>query len=70
MGLAVYVAHMKFWLESLQGRCHLQDLFVDRIILKLILGKQVWRVWIEFIWRLVMDRLRRVMITIMNLLVP
>jgi hypothetical protein len=69
MGLAVYVAHMKFWLESLQGRCHLQDLFVDRIILKLILGKQGWRMWIEFIW-LVMDRLRRVVNTIMNLLVP
>jgi hypothetical protein len=33
------------------GRNHTEDLGVDgRIILKLILGKHFWRVWIGFIW--------------------
>jgi hypothetical protein len=35
-----YVAHTKFWLESLQGRCHSEDLVVyGKIILKWILKK-------------------------------
>jgi hypothetical protein len=40
----------KVWLESLKGRDHLEDLGVDRrIILKQILWRQVWRLWIGFI---------------------
>jgi hypothetical protein len=43
--------HTKFRLEILEGRDHSEDLGINgRIILKLILGKQVWRVWIGFIW--------------------
>jgi hypothetical protein len=38
-------------LESVKGRDHLEDLDVDgRIVLKLILRKQGWRVWIGLIW--------------------
>jgi hypothetical protein len=41
--------HRSFWLESLKGRDHLDDLGVDgRIILKWILWKQGWRVLTEF----------------------
>jgi hypothetical protein len=41
----------KFWLESLKGRDHSEDLGVnERTTLKCILGKYVERVWIEFIW--------------------
>jgi hypothetical protein len=41
----------KFWLESLKGRDHSEDLGVDRvIILKWILGKWVFGTWTEFIW--------------------
>jgi hypothetical protein len=41
----------KFWLESLKGRDHSEDLGVDGwvILLKRILGKCDWRVWIGFI---------------------
>jgi hypothetical protein len=45
--------HAIFWVESLKGKDHSEDLSVGengRIILKLILGKQGWGVWIEFIW--------------------
>jgi hypothetical protein len=39
------------WLESLKGRDHSEDLGADgRIILKCVLGKEGWRVWIGFIW--------------------
>jgi hypothetical protein len=38
-------------MKSLKGRDHSEDLGVDgRKILKLILGKQGWTVWIEIIW--------------------
>jgi hypothetical protein len=41
----------KSWLRRLKGRDHSEDLGVDgRIIIKWILGKQVGRVWIKFIW--------------------
>jgi hypothetical protein len=41
----------KFWLESLKGRDHSEDLDVDgSIILKCILRKECLGVWIEFIW--------------------
>jgi hypothetical protein len=38
--------HVKFWLESLKGRDHSEDL----IILNEILGKYGWRAWFGFIW--------------------
>jgi hypothetical protein len=42
--------HTKGWLVSMKGRDHSDDLGLDgRIILKLILGKQGWRVWAGFI---------------------
>jgi hypothetical protein len=38
-------------LKNLKGRDHLADLGVDgRIIAEWILGKQVGKVWTEFIW--------------------
>jgi hypothetical protein len=41
----------KFWLESLTGRDHSEDLGFDgKVILKWILGKEEWRAWIGFIW--------------------
>jgi hypothetical protein len=42
----------KFWLGSLKGRDrHSEDLGVDgNIILKLVFGKQGWRMWFGFIW--------------------
>jgi hypothetical protein len=41
----------KFWLESLKGRDHSEDLGEDgRIILKLILKTWLGRVWTGFIW--------------------
>jgi len=41
----------KLYTESLNGRGHLIHLGVDgKIILKLILGKYGWRVWIGFNW--------------------
>jgi hypothetical protein len=41
----------KFWLEGLKGRDHSEDLGIDgKIILKWILGKEGWKVWIGFIW--------------------
>jgi hypothetical protein len=41
----------KFLLESLKVRDHLEYLSVNgRIILKLIVGKYVWRVYIGLIW--------------------
>jgi hypothetical protein len=41
----------KFWLESLKGRDHSEDLGVDgNEILKCISGKQIWRMWIGLIW--------------------
>jgi hypothetical protein len=43
--------HTQFWLESLKGREHLEDLGIDeRITLKWVLGKEGWRGWIGFIW--------------------
>jgi hypothetical protein len=34
---------IKFWLESMKGRCHLEDLDIDmRIILKCILRALGW----------------------------
>jgi hypothetical protein len=43
--------HTKFCLESLRGRDQLEDLGIDeKIILKFILGKQGWRMWIGFTW--------------------
>jgi hypothetical protein len=39
-----------FWLESLKGRDYFEDVGVDGwIILKWILGKECWKVWIGFI---------------------
>jgi hypothetical protein len=41
----------KFWLESWKGRDHAKDLGIDRrIILKWIIGKQGWKVWIGSMW--------------------
>jgi hypothetical protein len=41
----------KFWLESLKGRDHSEDLDVDgKIILKWILGKSGLGMWIGLIW--------------------
>jgi hypothetical protein len=38
-------------LESLKGRDHSEDLGIDgRIILNFILGIQVLRMWIGFVW--------------------
>jgi hypothetical protein len=38
--------HTIFWLENLKGRVHSEDIGVaERIILKLILGKQNGKVW-------------------------
>jgi hypothetical protein len=40
-----------FWMESLKGRDHSQDLGIDgRKMLKWILGKYGLGVWIGFIW--------------------
>jgi hypothetical protein len=42
--------HTKFWLGSLNGRDHSEDLGVDgRIILKKVSGKEGIGVWIGFI---------------------
>jgi hypothetical protein len=41
----------KIWLENLKGRDHSEDLNENgRIILKWILGKYAFGVWIGFIW--------------------
>jgi hypothetical protein len=41
----------KFWLESPKGRDQSENVSVDDVtISKQILGKQVWRVCISFIW--------------------
>jgi hypothetical protein len=43
--------YTEFWSQNLKGRDHSEDLRVDgKIILKWILGKQVEKVWNEFIW--------------------
>jgi hypothetical protein len=43
--------HTNFWLPSLKGRDNSEDLGADeRIILKWILRKFVWRVCIGFVW--------------------
>jgi hypothetical protein len=43
--------HTEFQLGSLKGRDRQEDLGVDgRIVLKWILGKYGWRVWIGFVW--------------------
>jgi hypothetical protein len=43
--------YVKFYLESLRGRDHSEDLGTDgRITLKWILGKWGWRMCTEFIW--------------------
>jgi hypothetical protein len=43
--------HTEFQLGSLKGRDCQEDLGVDgRIVLKWILGKYGWRVWIGFVW--------------------
>jgi hypothetical protein len=54
-GHVALVGEMKDAYEILVGNRewekHSEDLGVDeRIILKWMLGKQCWRVWIEFIW--------------------
>jgi hypothetical protein len=42
--------HTKFWLGSLKGRDHLEDLAVEgRMILIWILEKWCWRIWIGFV---------------------
>jgi hypothetical protein len=42
----------------MRGRDHFEDRGIDmRIILKWILGKWFWRVWIGFIWRAVVKML-------------
>ena len=40
----------RFWWEYLRDRVHMEDLCVDRIILKWISYKQSWRAWTGFIW--------------------
>jgi hypothetical protein len=41
----------KFWLESLNRSDHSEEIGVDgRIILKWLLYKWGWRVWIGLIW--------------------
>jgi hypothetical protein len=43
--------HTLFWLKNLKGTYDLEDLGVDgKLIFERILGKQVERVWTEFIW--------------------
>jgi hypothetical protein len=43
--------HTTFWLGSLKGGDHLEDLGVDRrITLRWILGKYGLGMWIGFIW--------------------
>jgi hypothetical protein len=43
--------HKKFWLQSLNGEDHSEELGADgRIVLEWILGKQDGRIWIRFIW--------------------
>jgi hypothetical protein len=43
--------HTKFWLKSLKGKDHTEDLGVDgRIPLEWILKKQNGRAWTGFIW--------------------
>jgi hypothetical protein len=45
----------EFWLESLKGRDHSEELDVDRrILLKCILGKQGLGMWIGIIWLRIM----------------
>jgi hypothetical protein len=42
---------MKFWLENLMERDHLEDVGIDeRIMLEWILWKWCWKVWTECIW--------------------
>jgi hypothetical protein len=40
----------KYWMENLKRRVHTEDLDLDRLILKWILGNQGGRVWTGFIW--------------------
>jgi hypothetical protein len=43
--------HTNYWLESLKGRDHLDDLGIDgSVILKLVLGKEGEKLWAGFIW--------------------
>jgi hypothetical protein len=43
--------HAKFWLDSLKGGDHSENLGIDgRTILRWILGKYGWWVWNEFNW--------------------
>jgi len=43
--------HTEFWLETLKGRDHLEDIGVDgTIILEWILEKYGAKVWTGYIW--------------------
>jgi hypothetical protein len=61
--------HIKFVVDSLNGRDHSENLGADgRIILKLILRKEGGRVWTALIW--LRNRYRAFVNAVMNILFP